>query len=137
MMQAGQIRKQASPKDKRGISFFCKNFCGWQYETADGKCPKCGVKVIRESTYQAAAKRFEIIISENRKAIDHHIPIMSPEEKSIKIPFQLGKQTYFVPLKWFVEFDTIRNTDKEERPLHIQLEMFFDAVKQSCKSYQF
>jgi hypothetical protein len=60
------LGKDASPKDKRG-TIFC---CGFQRLTDDGKCPICLHLYKRQSTFDVASKRFDLILQQNQNLLN-------------------------------------------------------------------
>lgn len=80
----------------------------------DGTCIRCGSPVIKKAvTYEATMDRFEKILEQNRFALDNHI-FSDVEMNSIKIPVQIGtgnKDYFFVPLRYFIEFQNLKHTE--------------------------
>lgn len=115
-------------KDNRKIWFFCEGGCGWQYPTADGRCPICNRRYIRQSTYEAVVKRFLLIYEENKKVIDKHLKMQVDIQNDFVIPVELGKVGYyFIPLKHFIQLANIERTDRS------QYATFIEYLKEHCK----
>lgn len=80
----------------------------------DNTCVRCGCPVSRkEITYDAAMDKFEKILEQNQFALNNHI-FSDVEMNSLKIPVQIGtgnKDYFFVPLRYFVEFQNIKHSE--------------------------
>lgn len=77
-------------------------------------CMRCGSPVAaKEITYKATFDRFEKILQQISPAIYDHI-FSEKELDGLKIPIQIGtgnKDYFFVPLRYFIEFNNIKHTD--------------------------
>lgn len=120
------------PKDKSKTSIFCIRGCGWQYEfvDADGKsrCPKCKHVIVRQSTYESIARRFEEFVEMNKDTFDHYIFDPTKKMDKLRIPVLFGREFMWVELKFIIEFSNVLSTD------HSQLEQFFGHLKSKCET---
>lgn len=80
----------------------------------DNTCIRCGSLVAKkEITYEATLCRFEKILEHMTPAISDHI-FSERELEGLKIPVQIGtgnKDFFFVPLRYFVEYQNFKHTD--------------------------
>lgn len=128
------LGKEASPRDKRGDTFLCVNRCGFQRPTEDGKCPICGIIVVRQPTYSISAERFRIIIDENKKLFneqfDDRLQLINVKELGINIPIPIGDRLVFIPFEILIEFYNLDVSDRS------QFGMFFESIKNTYPSYK-
>lgn len=80
----------------------------------DNTCMRCGCPVAsKEITYKATFDRLDKILEQITPAIHDHI-FSEKEMDGLKIPIQIGtgnKDFFFVPLRYFVEFQNFKHTD--------------------------
>lgn len=121
---------KGSASDKSGFSVFCgATGCGFVIPKANGRCPSCNEKIIRESTYDSAVKLFLSVIEKNRNVFNSHV-YSDFEINTLKILVNIGKPRYWVPFRYFVELENIERTDRS------QLENFFEYIKSHCDIYK-
>jgi len=90
-------------------------FCMKQVQLRDDNtCMRCGSPVAsKEITYKATLDRMEKIIEQITPAINDHI-FSEREIDGLKIPMQIGtgnKDFFFVPLRYFIEFQNFKHSD--------------------------
>lgn len=135
-MQTAQFKKQVvdlgrakgftvSKKAKFVMRGFCRTGCGWVMLGADHQCLACGTKVTNLPTNENMIRRFETILQVNKPVIDQWVPD-DYENLTLKLPVSMGKKTYFVPLRYFQEFENIQMSDDKD------YESFFDNIKKKC-----
>lgn len=128
------LGKEASPRDKRGDTFFCKNLCGYQRPDETGKCPICKTKVVRQPTYSISAERFRIIIDENKNLFNEkfadRLGLINVKELGINIPVPIGDRLVFIPFEILIEFNNLDVSDRS------QFQSFFESIKVTYPSYK-
>ena len=125
----GSKQKNKKPNDEinKHEDVFCTNGCLWQHPTYDGRCPACGKKIVRKSTYETASEKFRVIYEKNKHALNQHI-FNDFETRFLVIPVPIGHLYYFVPVRYFIEWKNIECTDRS------QYDNFFEYIRTHCES---
>ena len=115
-----------SIKAKYKMSGYCSGGCGLVWIKADGTCPSCGCTIIKKFRYDYYIKSFQAIIDRNKEFFSWP----ENEDSNIKIPVQMGGIFWFVPMKYFFEFERIRAV-KLDTSKH---KSFFNDIMQKCEA---
>lgn len=118
-----KIKEKAKNTPRSG---YCPTGCGLVYLTIDNKCPSCGKTFKRKQTWDSAVKRFEVILEENKNALDMNIPT-SYEKDNLKFPIMIGHEVYAVPLRYVIEFENVMMTEEKD------YDSFFKTIIKRCK----
>jgi len=113
-----------SPKAKYvppDYSAFCPAGCGWVRVDEQGRCRSCKTVIIKQYTFEAIAKRFNIIIEQNQVIFD---TLTEFQRDNIKIPIKIAHAYFLVPIKYFIEFSNLLS--------HEKYDAFFKHLKEVC-----
>lgn len=113
-----------SPKAKYvppDYSAFCPTGCGWVRVDEQGRCRSCKAVIIKQYTYEAISKRFNMIIEHNQVIFD---TLTEFQRENIKIPIKIAHAYYMVPIRYLMEFSNILN--------HEKYNAFFTHIKETC-----
>lgn len=124
----------AKAKYKEPNTGFCNSpTCLAMVEITDtNTCKRCFQPVVRKNTFESIIKRFQTFLEINKPILQTWIATM-PEHENLKIPIQLGKQNYYVPLRYFLEFENITSSDDFNDSKNVAYANFFGYLKSVCK----
>lgn len=91
--------------------------CSWcifpQVLTTNGKCKKCGSKLVKQKHWDRASKTIELINQYKKKGI----------------PLQIKEKLYFVPSEYFEEYESIAHMGFKEKV------MIIEHIRKECVGF--
>ena len=101
-----------SPKAKFSVQGFCP-YCNSTVRLgAKHQCLNCGTRIKRKTTNEALIDKFEKSLQENKISLYSWI-FSTPETEQPKIKIKIGFYTYFIPIRYLLEFENLRFTNDE------------------------
>lgn len=119
-------------KNKPELTGFCNSPSCLAVMQLDSKhrCMGCGNHIVRPQNYESMKKWFETFIKTNEHLLNHEVQF----ESNTTIPVQIKKRTYFIPIRYIVEFSNIMHTDDFIEDSYNAYSKFFDNIKNCCYS---
>lgn len=95
----------------------------------NNKCLRCFNRVTQKQNFDATRKYFDSFIKCNE------IPLSSVMyDDTTVIPIPIHKRTYFVPIRYFIEFENIPKSDDFIEDKDQAYSNFFNHIKTHCYS---
>ena len=102
----------------------------------NGKCLRCFNKVVRHFKNDATKKRFDNFIQNNIETLQHFI-CDEKRNYNLRIPIIINKSVYYVPLRYFMEYQNLTGTEEYIQNKDVAIESFFTMIKDVCYSTKF
>ena len=121
------------PKGKR---FQITGFCAYCYKDVKigdkHQCLICGTKVKRKSTNEKLIRMFEEMCHVHSEVMEAWIPT-TPETKQVFVKMKIGFYTYFISIRYLLEFNNLALSDDKED----SYDKFLKHIERTCPRIAF